>query len=1235
LGGPGINLTNGPNGPGYQGGHAAIWANGLSSQTTANTDMKKIFLIILCFMAIYSAKCSHIVGGELFYDCTGNNVYSVTLKLYRDCNCQNCAQYGNPEYVSIFDGAGNLYTQLALPLPPVDTLQATYSSSCQQPSTSCIEEADYNGTVMLPGNATGYTIVYQRCCRTNAVLNLATGQGATFTCEVPPGSLASCNNSARFNGLPPLNICLNSPLSIDCSATDPDGDSLVYSLCDPYSGASATCPDPSPNGTAGTGCSTVPTPPPYTSALYLSPYSAANFTNSPSTASDLAIDPVYGLLTGTPNNIGIYDITICVSEYRNGQLLNVLRRDFMITVAQCDIPIASVPIVSINHGVGVYTIDCKSLTVNFINTSTNPNQTPLSYAWNFGVPGSTTDTSSLSSPSFTYADTGTYLAQLVVGAANPTGSGMCTDTTTAYVYLYPTLNTAFTAPSRCLDSTIAFVDQSTSTSGQINSWIWNFGDGTGSNQQNPTHNYTAAGTFPVTLISDNARGCKDTATKLITVYPKPAASFTADTVLCATAADVFTNTSTGNVASYYWNFGPGGTSTLASPTHVYNSAGNYTATLIDISPNGCKDTTSDNIVVNPLPVVTTSGNVAICPFASTQLSASGGVTYLWTPATGLSDSAISNPVAAPPPPNTTTYIVTVTSAQNCSSTSGLTVSFFPVPHANAGIDTSVCLNPSIFHDSVLLNPSGGVSYQWSPATGLSNPNIANPLAKPTANTTYTVTATDVNGCTASDSMTVFVLNPALRLIVQDTVSICQRDTAYATILNQGSSGYVWTPSNYLTDDTSWNTGFYPQVTTTFTLEVTNWCYIKSQSIVIVVFPIPQLGLPAVDSVCIGSSYQFNAQDALTYQWNPDPTLSSTTIANPVATPTVTTKYIVTGINQNGCVNKDSTLLFVYEPSTILVFPADTPFICQGTPAPLRAIGAYSYVWTPASTLSNANTANPTATPTVTTQYNVVATNIHGCKTDDSLVITVQMPVTASTQSPFVACEGIPVHLFASGGPFYSWSPSAGLNDTTTNDPFALPDSTTSYTVKVFNDCFSSTAVAVVEIHPLPVVDAGPDTTIWRDTYAELHGTANTDTFFWNPSIGVENAASLNTNAYPQQTSWYYLFAIDQYGCQNKDSVLITVISHTELLIPTAFSPNGDGVNDVFKIVRTLNIASLTEFAVFDRWGEKVFSTDNIDQGWDGTRNGQPSPLGVYAWIVIAQTKDGQEVTKKGNVTLIR
>ena len=136
--------------------------------------MKKRILTILCLLVFACASASHIIGGEIFYDYLGNNTYQVTLKLYRNCDpsCFQCAPYANPEYVTIFDDSGNIFTQLAMPLPPVGTLPATYVSPCFVLPDECVEEADYTAQVVLPVSTGGYTIVYQRCCRTLDLVNL-------------------------------------------------------------------------------------------------------------------------------------------------------------------------------------------------------------------------------------------------------------------------------------------------------------------------------------------------------------------------------------------------------------------------------------------------------------------------------------------------------------------------------------------------------------------------------------------------------------------------------------------------------------------------------------------------------------------------------------------------------------------------------------------------------------------------------------------------------------------------------------------------------------------------------------------------------------------------------------------------------------------------------------------------------------------------------------------------------
>ncbi len=1182
-------------------------------------------------------KGSHIVGGELFYNCLGNNQYQITLKLYRDCNCAgaNCADYGDPEYVTIFNASGGIVQQIALPKPPRDTLQPTLSNPCMVQPDVCVEQAIYTGVVTLLPLAGGYDLVYQRCCRTTALLNLAQigglGQGATYISHVPDPGLAACNSAPHFNSLPPMYLCANAPLSIDCSATDPDGDVLVYSLCDPYDGASANCPNPSPAGP--TNCPSAPSPP-YNNAAYNFPYSSTNFTNNPPNANDLTINPQTGLLSGTPNNIGIFDITVCVSEYRNGQLLSVLRRDFQFSVTQCNIPIAAIPQIGVNQGIGIFTIDCKSLKVDFVNNTYNPppSNIPLSFHWDFGVFSSTSDTSNQTSPSFTYPDTGTYIVHLIAMKDNGNGQ-LCADTTETLVYVYPTFKAGFETDNVCQYVPAVFTDKTVSTSGNIAQWSWNFGDSTSSGAQNPNHTYANPGTYTVTLIDLNVLGCTDTVQHNITIYPEPLSSFYYDTP-CVGSPVQFTNTSTGNTIAYLWNFGNGDTSNLQSPVYTYNSQNTYTVSLIELASDGCKDTIHQNISVHPLPVVSISNDTIICPFTSAQLQAQGGVAYLWSPAASLNDATIANPVAAPHPPNGVRYTVIVTSQFQCTNSDSIFVSFLPFPQISAGADTSVCLNQADFHNTVPLHATGGVSYVWFPSAGLSDTTIANPIASPSANTTYYVTGTDINGCKLTDSLTVFVLNPNLDIILQDSATICFGDTAFVTVANQGASSYFWNPTQYLTNPNSFNTGFYPPDSAKYILTITNYCYSKSDTISIIVWPLPQLNLSPLDSVCLGDSIQLHAQNAATYVWRYNATLSNTSIGNPYAKPVSDTKYIVSGASQYGCINKDSTFIRVYLPSYIQIFP-QVPFICLGSGIHLYAAGALHYLWSPASSLSSDSIADPVASPADTTLYTVNATNMHGCKSSASIIINVQMPVIASAPSPYDICKGIPLQLHASGGSNYSWTPDQNMYNPNTDDPFETPDSTTNYVVTVSNNCFADTAVVVVNIHPLPFVDAGPDTLIYSDTYAYLHGTTYVSNYFWNPSLWIDDAFNLNTTAAPPQTMWYELFAIDAYGCENKDSVLITVEPYTLLDVPTGFSPNGDGMNDIFRILRHLNIAHLSELSVFDRWGERVFFTDNINEGWDGNYKGKPEPLGVYVWMAIGETEDGTEFVRKGNVTLIR
>jgi gliding motility-associated-like protein len=174
-----------------------------------------------------------------------------------------------------------------------------------------------------------------------------------------------------------------------------------------------------------------------------------------------------------------------------------------------------------------------------------------------------------------------------------------------------------------------------------------------------------------------------------------------------------------------------------------------------------------------------------------------------------------------------------------------------------------------------------------------------------------------------------------------------------------------------------------------------------------------------------------------------------------------------------------------------------------------------------------------------------------------------------------------------------------------------------------------------DLYPLPEVDAGPDTTIYRDESARLAGVSNGFSFEWVTSEYLDNPTVLDPLCTPFNTIAYTLNATSEFGCKNSDTVRINVEVRTLILVPNAFTPNQDGLNDVFRIIRTLNIERVYDVFVFNRWGQKVFEGRNSTDFWDGTFNGQPQGLGVYVYVIRALTRDGDEITETGNVTLLR
>lgn len=455
----------------------------------------KIFLITLLLVAgANRGFATHIVGGEVSYrfidSVAGGNRYAINLAIYEDClnGTPQAIASDAQAFYAIYNGLGILYHFDSVLFATSESVPANFSNACVTNAPElCLLKKTFVFTVILPPDPTGYIIEYVRCCRNASVVNLVepAHAGGIYYCTIPPPAAAIHNNSAVFLNYPPQIICVNTPLVYNNSATDPDGDSLSYELCEAYSSDETL------------EINAVPPPPPFPPAMYQAAFSySAPITSFP----PIEVDARTGIISGTPNHIGRYLVTICCSEWRNGIKINTVKREFQFVVTSCskavtaDIPLhTSYP--------NTYELNCQDYTIHFNNTSVGG----FSYTWDFGVPGAPQDHSF--EPTFVYPDTGTFTVKLIV---NP--GETCPDSIFRLVKVYPRFSTSFSYDgSQCVGTPVNFIDQSVNTIKPVTQWQWYFGDGTTSGLQNPDHAYASPGTFYTMLVSENIKLCRDTA----------------------------------------------------------------------------------------------------------------------------------------------------------------------------------------------------------------------------------------------------------------------------------------------------------------------------------------------------------------------------------------------------------------------------------------------------------------------------------------------------------------------------------------------------------------------------------------------------------------------------------------------------------------------------------------------------------------------------------------------------
>lgn len=544
--------------------------------------------ISLLFFILLSHKSysTHIIGGEAYYECLGygnkgldttKRRYLITFKLYRDCSAASpfdpmvgftiFKQSGN-KYINVKNGNGAMSEYTTTTNLPFENIAPPTYPCLDLPPNICVQSKTYQIEVELAIITDKYVIVWQRCCRNNTIANILDpgATGATFTIEIHPEAQRTCNSSPQFKYFPPTVLCVNAPFKFDHSAIDKEGDQLIYSFCDPLkgggpgNGAGCATPNPSPD------C-----PPPFSPVDYKFPYSGQNPLggNPP-----ITINSVDGMITGTPDVVGQFVVSVCVYEYRNGVLLSVLQRDFQFNVASCGGVIQAKLLGSnqLNNDHFDITV-CGTNKYQMLNASIDQKYIH-EVLWAYEN-GGLIDTFIGWAPLITFKEGGIHNGKFII---NPYTN--CGDTGYFKINVIPDLKSNFTAIyDSCKAGPVQFMDLSTSTNSKIQNWNWSVGDGITSFVQSPEIQYLHPGTYPVLLSIKDNFGCTTQNFTQLKWFPAP------DVIVfrpnlnegCVPLDVEFKNVSfpTDNSYKFVWEFSDGGRDSGFTVQHKFNLKGVY------------------------------------------------------------------------------------------------------------------------------------------------------------------------------------------------------------------------------------------------------------------------------------------------------------------------------------------------------------------------------------------------------------------------------------------------------------------------------------------------------------------------------------------------------------------------------------------------------------------------------------------------------------------------------------
>lgn len=697
----------------------------------------------------------------------------------------------------------------------------------------------------------------------------------------------------------------------------------------------------------------------------------------------------------------------------------------------------------------------------------------------------------------------------------------------------------------------------------------------------------------------------------VTVYNQPAApliNVNGPITFCQGNSVILTSTATSNNT---WSTG------AATNSITVNSSGTYTVYYLDA--NGCSSAVSApvNVLVNPLPAVpaiTASGPLTVCPGGTVSLTSTAANAYNWSNGSNTQSTTVST---------SGTYSVTIVDVNGCTATSANTL-FTVLPPPTAPIITANGPLSFCTGDSVILTSTTSSTYLWSNGATTQSISVY-------GTGSFSVTNTNAAGCVTPTSATtntiMFPVPPAPVITANGAITFCYGNNVVLT--SSGASGY------------NWSNGFATQSITvtlsgTYNLKIidANGCPSPlSPDVIVTVNPLPQspvISASGPTTFCTGGSVTLQSSQLLGNTWNTGSTADNINV-------TTSGNYSVSFTDANNCTSLASNPVMVtamaLAPTPTISSSGSTTF-CENDSVILTGSQAQTYLWSTGDTTASITVYNAGT-------YSVMVTDVcNPANPNANVVVTVNPgPVADFTAPVIIDCLPSSIEFINNSVGITSslWSFGDGGNSTE-NSPTYLYQFPGLYTISltVFdaNGCSNTkTQNELITIYPAAEIEYAISpkvTSLLNSAVIFENNTLNCASQVWD--LGTFGSSTEATYTYTFENAGVYyveLSVVTENGCTEHITDSVIVEDNYVVFIPTSFTPNGDGLNDVFMPVG----GGVKEFRmeIYNRWGNMIYTTHNMSQPWDGNDHGQDN----YIWKVYLKDKTGVDREMIGSVTLLR